>query len=160
MNIDGVAVFFRWLHVITACVVVGCVVFMQVILPAGLRGAEPSVAEAIFLRCRRVFKMVMHTGILLFLISGIYNAIKAWPTYNRWPGVTHGIFGLHVLLALIAWVILLIFTAGREPSRTGRSLAKWNLIILALTVAAASTLKFVHEKAHDRPSAAITGEKR
>lgn len=151
MTNDILVVSFRWLHVITACVVVGCAFFMQVIVPIGLRGLEPSVAEAAFLRARRGFKFVVHPGILLFLISGIYNAIAAWPDYNHWahPGLTHSLFGLHILLALIAWTILLYVLAGREPRPGSRTLTKVNLVVLALTVAAASTLKIVHGYAHD-----------
>jgi uncharacterized membrane protein len=148
---DVLVVFFRWLHVITACAVIGCAFFMRVIVPIGLRGLEPSVAEAAFLRARRGFKFVVHPGILLFLISGIYNAIAAWPDYSHWahPGLTHGLFGLHILLALIAWTILLYALAGREPKRGSQALTKLNLVVLALTVAAASTLKIVHGYAHD-----------
>ena len=154
--IDPLAVFFRGLHVITACVVIGSAVFMRLVLPAGLRGLDPAAAESVFLRCRRGFKMIVHSGILLFLVIGIYNAIRAWPTYNQWPGVTHGIFGIHVLLALIAWAILLYVTAGRELPKASRGWMKINLVVLALTVAAASTLKFAREYAHDHPKPART----
>ena len=153
MHIDAIGVFFRWLHVLTACVVIGSAVFLRLLLPYGLRGLAPSDAEIVFLRCRRAFKFVAHSGIALFLISGIYNYLQARHDYKNWanPALTHGLFGVHVLLALVAWTIMLIFLAGREPRASIRAWTKVNLVILALTVAAASTLKFAHQAAHDHP---------
>jgi uncharacterized membrane protein len=155
MDIDAIGVFFRWLHVFTACVVIGCAVFLRLLLPLGLRGLAASDAEIVFLRCRRAFKFVAHAGIALFLISGIYNYIQARHDYNNWahPALTHALFGIHVLLALVAWTIMLIFLAGREPRPFIKTWTKVNLVILALTVAAASTLKFAHQAAHDHPLA-------
>lgn len=147
MQIDPLVVFFRWLHVITACAVIGCAFFMRVILPIGLRGLEPEAAEAAFLRCRRGFKFVVHPGILLFLISGIYNLLKNRDVYHQMHNTAHSLLMIHVVLALAAWGIMIAFLAGREPFRGFRAWAKVNLVILAIIVAAGSTLKSAREAA-------------
>ena len=151
MHIDPLVVFFRWLHVITACVVIGCAFFMAVLLPAGLRGLEPEQREAAFLRSRRALKMVVHTGILLFIISGIYNYLGNRDLYKQWPQVAHSLFGIHVLGAIIAWAIMIAFLAGREPFKGFSTWTKINLVVLALTVAAASTLKSAREAVLKNP---------
>jgi hypothetical protein len=145
MYIDPVIIFFRWLHVFTACIVIGACVFMWLILPIGLRGIEPEIAEGVFLRCRRALKLVVHAGILLFLISGIYNAIANWNWYKQWPAAAHGAFGAHVLCAGIAVLILIFFFAGPKPFATYKTWTKACLLVLALTVAAGSTLKSARE---------------
>ena len=112
---------------------------------------DPETREATFLRLRRGFKFVVHPGILLFLISGTYNAIRNWPTYNRWPGVTHGLFGIHLLLGLIILTMWLILLAGREAKPNHAKWMKITIVLLFITVGAASTLKWAREYAHDHP---------
>jgi len=145
MHIDPVITFFRWLHVFTACMVIGAVIFMRLILPAGLRDVDAETADGVFLRCRRALKFVVHAGILFFLISGIYNAISNWHWYKQWPAAAHSAFGVHVLCALIAWVILLVFFAGSKPFGSYKTWTMVSLIVLALVVAAGATLKSARE---------------
>jgi uncharacterized membrane protein len=145
MHIDPLIVFFRWLHVVTACVVVGCAFIMAVLLPAGMRDLEPEQREAALVRSRRALKMVVHTGILLFLISGIYNYLGNRGAYKQWPQVAHSLFGIHVLGAVIACAILIVVLAGRQTIRGFGTWTKINLVVLAITIAAASTLKSARE---------------
>ena len=141
----------RWLHVSTACIVIGSAFFMRILLPIAIGVLQPEQREAVFLKARRAFKMVVHSGILLFLLTGTYNAIRAWPKYNERPGLTHGLFGIHVLLALIIFTLSLIQLAGAKPKPAHRTVMAWVLVLLFTTVAAASALKWAREYAHDHP---------
>src|SRR4051812_42292694 len=94
------AVLFRWVHVVSACLALGGVFFMAVVLPVGLRAVEGEAGRAALLRARRVFKMVVHTCILLLLITGSYNAWANWGWYKLNPPLLHAMFGVHVLLAI------------------------------------------------------------
>jgi heme A synthase len=97
------------------------------------------------LRTRRAFKMVIHPSILLLLLSGSYNAWMNWPKYDAMGPIGHSLFGVHLLLALVVFGILLWLLAGAEP-RTGH--LKWTMILLILmflTIAAASVLKYARE---------------
>lgn len=146
MNLDAaLIIFFRWLHIITACIAVGGVFFMRIVLPLGIISLDPEPRQAVFLRCRRIFKMVIHPAILLFLISGIYNTFKVWDQYKQTPGLTHGLWGMHVLLALIVFGIALVLLAGKEPPKSYKAWMTGNLVLLMFIVAAASTLKYIRE---------------
>ena len=138
-------IFFRWLHVMTAAVAIGGVVFIRLILPVGLKQLDPESARSVLLKCRRVFKMVIHTAILFLLVSGSYNGWRNWAAYKNAVPLSHAFFGIHVLLGLIVFTIALFVLAGREPPRSHKKLMLVNIVLLVLVVAAASTLKWVRE---------------
>lgn len=152
MHLNGLAILSRYFHVITACMVIGCVFFLRVLLPIGTRGIDPETLEAVSLRSRRAVKMVIHAGTLLLLASGIYNAVGNWKTYTQYPRVLHGIFGVHLLLALSALALLMVAFAGRAARRSSGGLTRWALVLLFLAVAAASTLKAGREYAMLHPT--------
>jgi uncharacterized membrane protein len=137
----------RYIHIVTACVLFGGAFFFRVLLPIGVRGLDPQMQETVLLRCRRGFKMVVHSAFLLLLLTGGYSAVLHWHIYTLNPPVMHGLFGLHLLLGLGGLVLLMIVTAGREPLRSYLSIAKVALVILFLAVLAASTLKWEREHA-------------
>ncbi len=145
MELNFVAIFFRWLHVMSACVLIGSVFFYQVLLPAGTAAMEPGVREAAERRWRRGFKLTVHITLLMFLISGVYNAIRNWSIYKIHSPLIHSAFGLHMLLGLGAITLLMIVLAGREPKAGRAGWIRWALILLVLGVAAGSTLKSARE---------------
>jgi hypothetical protein len=61
------------------------------------------------------------------------------------PGVGHGLFGIHLLLALTAFTIALWLLAGAQPPVNHKTWMAINLTILLLTIAAASVLKYARE---------------
>lgn len=152
----ALVILFRWLHIVPAAVAIGGVLFMRVILPAGLSGVEEGTAKQVMLRCRRVFKMVIHTCILLLLISGTYNTIRLWPGYNLRPGLLHGLWGMHVILGLVVFGIAVWLTVG-EGLRAGHR--KWlmvNLVLIVIVAMMASVVKTVRETSQAKP-AVVTG---
>jgi uncharacterized membrane protein len=139
-------IFFRWLHIATACVAVGGVFFVRVVFPIGLKALDAESARAMLLRSRRAFKRVIHPCILFLLVSGTYNAVVNWPGYTAvGPGLGHGLFGLHLLLGLIIFGIALWLLAGAEPPPNHKKWMAVNLVLMLLAIAVASTLKFVRE---------------
>ena len=118
------------------------------------RYLETGAARGVLSASRRPLKITLHVTLLLFLISGTYNAIKNWPIYTRNPAIMHGLFGLHLLLGLGGITILTIMLAGREPRPQRANWARGALIALLLAVAAASTLKAAREwtSAHPAPA--------
>lgn len=148
------AVIFRWLHIVAAALVIGGAFFVALVLPAGTTAIEPAAQQQAMHAWRGIFKRVIHTCILLLLISGIYNSIRLFPGYAAQPGLLHGLWGGHILLALVAFAIALWLLAGKSP-RPGN--LKWmmvNLVLLLLAVAVASTLKTARETVQQRaPSA-------
>lgn len=151
-------IFSRWLHVITGCVLIGCSFFAYFLLPIALKGLEPEPRAAAAARVRRPLKIVVHASITFLLLTGGYNAWRNWHLYNQWPGVTHGIFGVHLLLGLAVMTLQLVILAGAAPRPSSRSMMKWALILAFLTVLAASTLKWAREWGHDHPKAQVVLE--
>jgi uncharacterized membrane protein len=141
----AVDILFRWLHVAAACLAIGGAFFLRVLLPTATRLLDAEHKEGVFLRARRAFKFVVHPAILVLLVSGAYNAWGNWAWYTRNPGLLHGMFGAHLLLALAVITISLVLLAGREPIRSHRGWMKVNLVLMALTIAAASSLKWARD---------------
>src|SRR4051812_23172322 len=147
MNFDSILVIsFRWLHVIAACLAIGGAFFLRVILPIGTSALDAEQRQAVLLRCRRAFKMVVHPAILVFLVTGTYNAWRNWPVYTRNPGLMHGMFGMHLLAALAVIGISLWLLAGRELRRSHAGWMKINIALMLLAVLAASSLKWARDK--------------
>ena len=135
----------RYLHILSAILAFGGLFFMRVVLPLGLAQADAASREAVFLRCRRVFKMLIHTAVLLLLLTGAFNTYSAWHDYRLNKPLMHGLWGPHMLLGVIAMIIALVLLAPKEPPRWHRAGAMINLIILFLAVLFASSLKFVRD---------------
>jgi uncharacterized membrane protein len=137
----------RWVHVVSACLAIGGVFFMRFIFARGLSQVDPESSQRIFLQTRRTFKRLIHTVILLLLVTGIYNTYLAWDKYELDTAVLHALWGTHILLATLAFTISLYVLAGAAPPRSHRKLMAVNFVILLLVVAAASTLKWARERA-------------
>jgi uncharacterized membrane protein len=151
----------RWLHVISACLAIGGVFFIRFIVPRGLMLLDETLRQQVLLAVRRNFKMVVHTVILLLLITGIYNTWLAWDKYQLDKAVLHALWGTHILLAGLAITIALYVLAGPEPPRSYRKLMAFNFAILLLAVAAASSLKWARERAMaDHPANALVSDTR
>jgi uncharacterized membrane protein len=137
----------RWVHLVSACLAIGGLFFMRFIFGRGLGLLDLESSQRLLVHTRRMFKMLIHTVILLLLITGIYNSYLAWDKYDLDKAVLHALWGTHVLLAALAFSISLYVLAGVKPPRMHRGLMAVNFVILLLAVAAASTLKWAREKA-------------
>jgi uncharacterized membrane protein len=135
----------RYLHVLSAILAIGGLFFMRVILPLGLAEADAASRDAVFLRCRRVFKMLIHTAVLLLLLTGAFNTWAAWGAYKYNPRLMHGLWGPHMLLGLIAMILALVLLAPPTPPRWHKTGAAVNLFLLLTAVFLASSLKYVRD---------------
>jgi uncharacterized membrane protein len=144
---DILIVLSRWLHVIAAILAIGGTFFMRVILPLGLAQADPASRDAVFLRCRRAFKMVVHPSILVLILTGAFNTTRAWRDYLRHPKLMHAMWGPHIILGLIAMVLAIVLLAGKAPPRWHKKGGAILITLLFLVVALASALKVTRDKA-------------
>ena len=138
-------IFFRWLHIFSACVAIGGVFFARVVLPLGLKVLEPEARHAAFLKMRRGFKMVIHPCMLCLIVSGVYNSMANWGIYHQIPEQAHPFWGTHVLLALGIFTVAIYMLAGKEPPVNHARWAVVNLILMALAVVTAGALKYVRD---------------
>ncbi|HSI36373.1 MAG: hypothetical protein ACAI43_17290 [Phycisphaerae bacterium] len=139
----------RYLHVIAAVCAVGGAVFIRFVLPAGLAQADAGSRDAVFLRCRKVFKIIVHASVTFLLLTGVYNALRNWNDYKLVTpkGLAHGLFGGHALLGVIVIAVSLWLLAPAQP-RAGHK--KWmglNVGLMFVLILLASTLNFVRTSA-------------
>jgi len=153
-------VLFRWLHIVPAAIVIGGVFMMRVVVPIGLTALDrPEQRHAVFLRCRRVFKMTTHPCILFLLVSGAYNTWTNWGAYRQTVPWSHAFWGPHLIMGVIVIGIALYVLAGKEPPRSHKSLMTANLVLLMLIVLAGGLTKWVrdHPAAYQRPDRLSAG---
>jgi uncharacterized membrane protein len=141
------AILSRWIHVISACLVIGGVFFIRYLVPPALAPVDDNASREILLSLRKYFKRMVHTAILLLIITGIFNTWLAWDKYKLDRAVLHPLWGTHILLAALAFSIALYVLAGPLPPKSHRKLMALNFAILLLAVAAASSLKWARERA-------------
>ena len=136
----------RWFHVVTAALLIGGVFYARIVMPIALRAAgDAADVRAVLLRARRVFKMTVHSCVLFSLLSGTYNYVLNRPAYHAVGATAHGLIGVHMLLGLAVYGVLLWVLTPREPRATGLRWMAVTLGLLLTTVAVASTLKYARE---------------
>lgn len=113
MDIDFVAVLFRWLHILPAIVAVGGTIFMRfAILPAVGEISESQRAAFQEAVRSRWSKWIMG-AITLLLISGFYNFFTLNARYQL-PKQYQMLFGIKFLLALAIFALASLLS-GRTP---------------------------------------------
>lgn len=155
MQLDWLAIVFRWLHLLAAITAVGGMIFMRMALaPAvesltgGVLSADQRKALHEAVRSRWV-KFVM--GAILFLIvSGLYNfvaRIKSPAFDPEYKGLYHALFGTKVLLALVIFFLASALTGRSEALAKIRQNAKFwltvNVVLTILVVCISGVLRFI-----------------
>jgi uncharacterized membrane protein len=122
----------RIVHVGTAITLVGGSVFMLWVLMPSAKELSDETHQKLATAITSRWKRFVHIGIALFLISGIYNFVRALPNH-RGDGLYHALIGTKILLALAVFFIaaaLVGRSASLEPIRRNR--AKWLKILVTL----------------------------
>ena len=105
----------RIVHVGTAITLVGGTAFLRLVLiPIAERLPEDThrqLSDAVQSRWKRF----VHAGILLFLLSGFYNYMRAIPSHKG-DGLYHALIGTKILLALAVFFIASALV-GRSPEQ-------------------------------------------
>jgi len=107
MNVDWLAVLFRWIHVLSAVVAVGGVLFQRVVLMPSVRSSSLDDASRTRLHeeVTRRWKGILMACIGLLLVSGLYNFFTiSLQKAERVPAY-HGLFGVKVLAALVVFFV-------------------------------------------------------
>jgi uncharacterized membrane protein len=131
-NLLAVDVLSRVLHVGTAIVLVGGTVFMRCVLMQAAAPLPEAEHDALRQRLLGRWKRVVHAGIGLLLLSGLYNYLQAIPKH-RGDGLYHGLLGTKMLLA-VAVFFLATALVGRSKAfeRMRQSRAKWMGVVIIL----------------------------
>ena len=150
-------VILRWLHIIPAAIAVGGLIFMRFVLPAALRPLPDDQAREVFLRARRIFKIILHASILFLIISGVINSIRFYPQYVQHRPLAIALWHTHMFLAVIVFIISFWSLAGKEPPKSQKAAATVNVILLLLLIAVSSTLQYVRQRAISDSATATAG---
>ncbi len=130
----------RIVHVSTAIVLVGGVVFsLFVLMPAASALSEEPRAELMRGVLGR-WKKFIHGGILLFLVSGFYNYFQAMKLHKG-DGLYHGLVGTKMILAFVIFFIaaaLVGRSSALEKFRKNRVFWTRVIVILAAVIVAIS----------------------
>ena len=139
MEFDWIAIASRWIHVGTAVVLVGGLVFLRFVLgPAAAQLPEESHAKLKELVLAK-WKKFIHGGIALFVLSGFYNYLVVGAPLHRGSdkGLYHGLMGAKILLALAVF-FLSSALIGRSKAfagmRTNPKLWQGVIIVLAALI--------------------------
>lgn len=128
-----VAVVFRWIHVGTAIVLVGGTAFMRFVLMPAAEKIPPEAHDALRANLLKTWKVFVHAGIALLLVSGLYNFLVVAMRDHPRDGLYHGLMAVKILLALAIFFLASVLV-GQTPTfdRLRQDRKKWLVVVLVL----------------------------
>jgi uncharacterized membrane protein len=126
----------RWVHVGTAIVVLGGAIFLRfVLMPAAQAVLADDVHQKLRERLMATWKRVVHAGIALFLLSGLYNYLVVMAPQHQGDGRYHMLLGIKILLALAVF-FLSSALVGRAAAFEGlrKNARVWLAVNIALAL--------------------------
>ena len=149
-----IAVVSRWIHILTAIVLVGGSIFLRFVLgPAAAQPPDDAHAKLKEL-VLGIWKKFVHGGIALFLLSGFYNYLVVMAPAHKGDKLYHALMGTKILLALGIFLIA-SGLVGRSKAFAGmRAKAKlWQGVMILLAVLVIGISGFL--KVRPNPVAAV-----
>lgn len=131
----------RILHVGTAIVLVGGTVFMRFVLLPAADKLSPETHETLRTAVVRVWKIFVHVGVVLFLLTGFYNYQVVMIPGHRGDSTYHVLMGIKILLALVVFFLAEVLVgraAAFEKMRQNRKTWLAVIILLAAIIVAIS----------------------
>tara|TARA_R110002049_G_scaffold285698_4_gene467099 strand:+ start:271169 stop:271606 length:438 start_codon:yes stop_codon:yes gene_type:complete len=122
----------RIVHIGTAITLVGGSAFILLILMPSTRELAEDASDKLSVAVMGRWKRFVHGGIALFLLSGLYNYVRAIEKHKG-DGLYHGLVGTKMLLALGIF-FLAAALVGRSPALQGirANRGKWLKVLLFL----------------------------
>src|SRR5688572_6623478 len=98
----------RWLHVTSAVIGVGALMFLVLVIRPAVAAQEPSARQAMLVSVLPRVKTVVHSALGLLLLTGFYNYFVAIPKVRElvYRSLYHPIIGTKILLALVLFGII------------------------------------------------------
>ncbi|MCC6696295.1 MAG: hypothetical protein IT365_11750 [Candidatus Hydrogenedentes bacterium] len=130
---DILALIMRWAHILSAVTAVGGVFFMRfVLMPSAQAALSQEAHESLRAAILKRWQHVVHTCILLFLVSGFYNYLLITRHLHEDQPIYHMLFGIKFILALAVFTLALMLSSTRPWSAAVRANARFWLAVLAL----------------------------
>ena len=141
---DILALLMRWAHILAAVTAVGGVFFMRfVLMPSAQASLAPEAHEALRSAILKRWQRIVHTCILLFLLSGFYNYLTITRHLHDGQSVYHMLFGIKFLIALAIFTLALMLTSTRPWAAAVQANTRFWMTLLALLAVAAIALSGV-----------------
>lgn len=132
---DPLQLILRWLHVGPAIVLVGGTFFMLFVLHPASSVLADDQRQSLRAAVIKRWKMVVHVGVLLFLISGFYNYIVVMAPQHKGDGLYHALMGVKMLLAMSVFLIAeLLVGRSSLAEKLRQQLPKFLTLSLTLAV--------------------------
>ena len=146
MDIDYLAVLFRWFHILPAIVAVGGTIFMRFALHPAAAELPEAQRTALQEAVRSRWARWIHASILFLLASGFYNFFTLINRYKV-PSTYHMLFGIKFLLALAIFALASLLTGRKGVAQRMRQNAKtWlniNILLAVLLVCISGVMRNV-----------------
>ncbi len=149
-SIDWVAVFFRWMHIVPAIILLGGTLFLGLIAIPTTTPKEGGLPPWLG-KVRKRWAMLSGLCILLLLVSGLWNfmAYRLGEIKDTGP-LYHALFGIKVLLSLGVFFIISVMSgrsATFEPMRSKPGKMAMIAGLLGLTIVLlAGVLRGIHKE--------------
>lgn len=142
----------RIIHVGTAITLIGGSAFMLLVLLPSAKLISDEAHETLAKAVTGRWKRFIHGGILLFLLSGFYNYVRAIPNHKG-DGLYHGLLGVKMLLAF-AIFFLASALVGRSAAfnKIRENRGKWLKVIVLFAAIIVGISGFVKVRGPSAPS--------
>jgi uncharacterized membrane protein len=129
-----VQVLFRILHVGTAIVLIGGSIFLRfVLMPAASSLPDPE-HDALRERLRQRWKLFVHIGVALLLVTGFYNYLVVTQPLHKGSGhaLYHALIGTKMLLAFVLFFLASVMVGKAKAFERLRAGSRTTLLIMAI----------------------------
>ncbi|HVW02433.1 MAG TPA: hypothetical protein VHB77_18910 [Planctomycetaceae bacterium] len=153
----------RWVHIGSAITMVGGSVFLRLVLMPAAQALPEADHNTLRLRIMSRWKKVVHSCVLLFLLSGFYNFIVVTMPLHKGDKMYHALIGIKILLALVVFFFAIALTSSKSWSEgLRRKSGQWlavNLMLATVIVAISGVLKNMPATSGPKAAAAVQPEK-
>lgn len=127
----------RWMHILAAIIAVGGAIYIRfVLMPSAQETLDDATHAKLRAAVTRRWMRFVHTCILLFLISGLYNYLVIQAPAHKGQSTYHMLFGIKFLLALVVFALAIALTSLKPWSEKLRANARfWLGLLVALAIA-------------------------
>ena len=130
----------RITHISTAIALVGGTVFVLFVLIPASSALLDTEEKTLRANVQQRWKGFVHVGIVLFIVSGFYNFIRAIPDHKG-DGLYHALIGTKILLAFAMFFIASVLvgrSSAFDTMRKNRVFWLQVLVLLAFSIVAIS----------------------
>lgn len=142
---DALAIFMRYLHIVSAVVAVGGIVFVLVCLMPVTRLLDDTFRQSLMRMVHHRFVRMIWAAILGLVVSGVYNYIRLLPVYDaiRWGGVkiAHMLMGIKILFSLVIFTLVFLRSVGLIRPEQQRAMLITNLSLALLVILLGTLLR-------------------